>query len=206
MPKYYVVWKGRQPGIFTTWAACEAQVKGFPQAEYKAFENRAVAEAAFKGRYADYKGQAAPRLTPAQQARAGRPVAESWAVDASCLGNPGPLEYRCVHTTSKVLVFQQGPFAQGTNNIGEFLALVEALQACQQQGLTHPIYSDSENALNWVKLKRCKTNLRPTAANAALFARIAQAEAWLAQHRPSNPLLKWDTPAWGEIAADYGRK
>lgn len=206
MPKFYVVWKGRQTGVFTTWDACKAQVDGFPQAEYKAFENRAVAEAAFKGRYADYKGQPAPRLTPAQLARAGRPIAESWAVDASCLGNPGVLEYRCVHTTSKKLVFQQGPFPQGTNNIGEFLALVEALQACQVQGLAHPIYSDSENALNWVKQRRCKTNLPHTPTTASLFARIAQAEAWLAQQRYPNPLLKWDTVAWGEIAADYGRK
>ncbi|MBU1683784.1 RNase H1/viroplasmin domain-containing protein, partial [Patescibacteria group bacterium] len=50
-PKYYVVWKGRQTGIFTTWEECAAQVSGFYNAQYKAFENRELAEIAFKSSY-----------------------------------------------------------------------------------------------------------------------------------------------------------
>jgi hypothetical protein len=44
--KWYVVWKGRAPGIYTTWADCEAQVKGFGGAQFKAFESQREAQQA----------------------------------------------------------------------------------------------------------------------------------------------------------------
>jgi len=47
--KYYVVWVGVKPGIYTTWAECERQVKGFPKARYKSFPSRGEADAAFVG-------------------------------------------------------------------------------------------------------------------------------------------------------------
>ena len=54
-------------------------------------------------------------------------IKESIAVDAACSGNPGNMEYRGVYTKTKEQIFHQGPFPQGTNNIGEFLALVHGL-------------------------------------------------------------------------------
>jgi len=42
--KYYVVWVGQQPGIYTTWAEAERQVKGFPGAKFKSFPSQAEAE------------------------------------------------------------------------------------------------------------------------------------------------------------------
>lgn len=47
--KYYVVWKGRNPGIYADWGRCKSQVDGFPGARFKSFTSRAEAEAAFKG-------------------------------------------------------------------------------------------------------------------------------------------------------------
>lgn len=35
----YVVWHGRIPGVYLTWAECEAQVSGYPGAEFKGFTN-----------------------------------------------------------------------------------------------------------------------------------------------------------------------
>lgn len=43
--KYYAVQKGRKPGIYETWAACEAQVKGFSGAVYKSFPTLNEAQA-----------------------------------------------------------------------------------------------------------------------------------------------------------------
>ena len=37
MAKYYGVKQGHNPGIYTTWADCEAQVKGYKGAQYKSF-------------------------------------------------------------------------------------------------------------------------------------------------------------------------
>jgi ribonuclease HI len=127
-------------------------------------------------------------------------------VDAACTGNPGPMEYRCVHTSTGKQLFHQGPFENGSNNIGEFLAIVHALALFKKRGIDAPIYSDSETALSWVKKKRCKTKLIKDESNTIIFDLIARADNWLVENPYDNTLLKWDTNAWGEIPADFGRK
>ena len=88
--------------------------------------------------------------------------ANAWAVDASCSGNPGPMEYQCIDLQTGAQVFHYGPL-HGTNNIGEFLAIVHALALMQQKGITDKvIYSDSVNAQLWVQKKQCKTKLART--------------------------------------------
>lgn len=200
--KYYVVWKGRRPGIYSSWPQAETQVKGFAGAEFKSFESEAEAEAAYAARYADYKGKKVVQ----KRLLAPEAVADSYAVDAACSGNPGVLEYRCVHTESTEEVFAEGPFSPGTNNIGEFLAIVECLMWCTRHGDARPIYSDSVNAMNWVRSKQARTNLSRETMDTELAERLDRAERWLAAHSYPNKLLKWDTSAWGENPADYGRK
>jgi ribonuclease HI len=202
--KFYVVWKGRKTGIFDSWEACAEQVKGFPNAEYKGFASRAAAEKAFQGNYIQYIGK--PSSSGQWLFAPEPPVAESYCVDAACSGSPGRLEYRGVHTRTGKQIFRQGPFEKGTNNIGEFLAIVHALAWLEQNAIAAPVYSDSETAIGWVAGKKCKTNLARDESNAPLFAIIARAEAWLAEHKPANAVLKWDTVAWGEIPADFNRK
>jgi ribonuclease HI len=201
--RYYVVWKGRKTGVFSSWLEAEAQVGGFVGAQFKAFASLDEARRAFVGKYQDYLGQ-----KPSQGRLLGvpAPLSPSFCVDAACSGNPGRLEYRCVDTATGEESFRRGPFAQGTNNVGEFLAIVEALMLCQQNGLAWPIYSDSVNAILWVKARKARTKLAPSPQNAELFARIAQAEAWLKSHNYPNQVLKWQTESWGENPADFGRK
>src|SRR5512134_1145236 len=122
--KYYVVWKGRAPGIYTHWAECEKQIKGFQGAEYMAFPSREAAEAAFRRSYSEYEGRHISNLSQPRLLEIGKPILDSYTVDAACSGNPGVLEYRCVHTRTGRQIFREGPFQQGTNNVGEFLALV----------------------------------------------------------------------------------
>lgn len=205
--KFYVVWKGRQTGLFDSWAEAAAQVNGFPGAQYKAFATRAEAERALREGYAKVvSAQAAPRRKQARLLGIAPPVVPSYCVDAACRGNPGVLEYRCVNTATGAEIFARGPFVEGTNNIGEFLAIVEALMLCRRQGLSIPIYSDSDTARAWVRAKKCNTQLARSERNAKLFERIARAEAWLQKNTYPNPILKWDTEHWGESPADYGRK
>ena len=201
--KFYVVWKGRRTGIFSTWDECSAQVSGYPGAQYKAFDSRPAAEAALRAPYGD-----AQKKQSASQGwlfAATKPTLPSLSVDAACSGAPGPLEYRGVETESGRELFKYGPFADGTNNVGEFLAIVRAAIWLQEQGRDWPIYSDSENAILWVKLKICRTNLARTSRNAQIFESIAQAEQTLKIIQPFK-LLKWDTKTWGENPADFGRK
>ena len=132
--------------------------------------------------------------------------AQAWAVDAACSGNPGPMEYRCVDLATGAEVFHFGP-VHGTNNIGEFLAIVHALALMERDGIKGKIiYSDSRNAMLWVKKKQCKTKLARTPRTEQLYQIIARAENWLRTHQINTPILKWETQNWGEVPADFGRK
>lgn len=200
-----MVWKGRKTGIFTTWAECEKQVKGVVGAQFKAFESEAEAEAAFLANYDDYKGKVAShgkwRLAST------KPLLPSICVDAACSGSPGKLEYCGVNTDTGEEIYCAGPYADGTNNVGEFLAIVHALTWQAKHNMNIPIYSDSENAILWVNTGLCKTKLKHTAKNAVLFAIIRSAENWLAENElPEDKILKWETNLWGENPADFGRK
>lgn len=211
-PKFYVVWKGRQTGIFNSWEACSEQVSGYSGAEFKAFESLPAAKAALRSTYEQfYRKSASPQtgyFAPPEREGAAptQPLIPSICVDAACSGVPGPVEWRGVLLETGDQIFHQGPYFDGTNNIGEFLALVHALAWLEKHNHSMPIYSDSKIALSWVRARKCRTNLTPTARNADLFALIARAEGWLAEHAPGVKLLKWDTAAWGEIPADFGRK
>lgn len=217
--KYYVVWHGVEPGIYNSWPKCQEQIKGFEGALYKSFDSEEEAEEAYHSSpylYIKQRNSAnQPKATQLQNPPSDRtdtvlplPLevkAEALAVDAACSGNPGPMEYRGVYLRTGQEVFRYGP-VHGTNNIGEFLAIVHGLALLKQKGSAMTIYSDSRNAMLWVKNKKCKTKLERTAKTEQLFQLIERAELWLKENTHNIPLLKWETEKWGEIPADFGRK
>jgi len=207
--KYYVVWQGNDTGVFDTWAKCQLQIKGYPNAKYKSFPTKEEAEQAYRnGAAADFIGKKKKPTVKRISAEAREKIVwKSMAVDAACSGNPGAMEYRGVDTKTGVEIFRQGPYQRGTNNIGEFLALVHALALLQKEGKPDlPIYSDSRIAIGWVRKKRSNTSIKKTRSNAFLFQLIQRAEVWLNNNAITNPILKWETKEWGEIPADFGRK
>ncbi|MCB0642158.1 MAG: ribonuclease H family protein [Phaeodactylibacter sp.] len=206
--KYYVVWEGQTPGIYDNWQKCLEQVKGYPQAKYKAFKTLEAARAAYDAPYQEQIGTAATGKTkPQANLDAFRHEInwESIAVDAACSGNPGKMEYQGVHTKDGTQIFHKA-FPLGTNNIGEFLAIVHALALLKQSDPKKAIYTDSRNAMLWVTNKKCKSTLSHTPKTAELWTVIRRAEAWLKANTYENPILKWETDKWGEIPADFGRK
>ncbi|WP_397444643.1 viroplasmin family protein [Polaribacter sp. R77954] len=207
--KFYVVWKGRKTGVFTAWNACKRQIDGFEGAEYKSFTSLNEAEIASTKLYKDYKGKntKTQTLSSSEKAKFGKPILESISVDAACAGNPGKMEYRGVFTHNKKEIFRKGPYQKGTNNIGEFLALVHGIALLKSKNKENiPIYSDSKIAMSWIRQKKCKTNVTFDASNKDLLELIKRAESWLKANTFKNPILKWETKAWGEIPADFGRK
>jgi ribonuclease HI len=202
--KFYVVWNGRSPGIFSNWNECEMQVKGFETARYKSFDTEQEAKTAFA---AGPSSKASGRFRSAVQAKVtGKAIPASISVDAACAGNPGIMEYQGVETTTKKRLFHGGPYPEGTNNIGEFLAIVHGLGYLKKYSLSIPVYTDSKTAIAWVKKKRANTKITPSAKNAELLGLISRAETWLRTNTWDNPILKWETKEWGEIPADFGRK
>jgi ribonuclease HI len=189
--KFYVVWEGATPGIYTSWTDCQLQIKGYKGARYKSFETRNEAEAAFASTPYEY----VKPLSHSSDRHV--PVNATWpatlldrniiTVDAACSGNPGQMEYRGVHLPSRQQIFYFGPM-YGTNNIGEFLAIVHALALLKQKGFDMPVYSDSANAINWVKHKKCKTKLPREPKSENLFLLIERAERWLREKHLYDPL------------------
>lgn len=208
--KYYTVWHGVEPGVYDNWKACEKQVKGFEAAKYKSFDTLEEANAALLEPWSAHIGQYATQAKPKADYRtlpkSEQPILDSIAVDAACSGNPGLMEYQGVDVKTGFHVFHYGPLEQGTNNIGEFLAIVHALALFYKTNSKLLIYSDSRTAISWVKNKQARTKLVPNEKNSAVFDLIQRAEKWLQNNTYSNPIVKWDTEKWGEIPADFGRK
>ena len=207
--KYYVVWLGNPAGIYHSWKECQAVIKGVSGAQYMSFESLPAATIAYNKSYQDYKGKTLGKskvLTPSQKAEYGQPNLYSIAVDAACSGNPGRMEYRAVDTQTHRQLFHQGPFDQATNNVGEFLALVHGLAFLKKEKSDRIIYSDSRIAIAWVKNHKCNTRLKKTIKNEVIFELISRAELWLKNNSYSTFIVKWETKAWGEIPADFGRK
>ena len=207
--KYYTVWKGHHTGVFESWDDCKAQITNFEGAQYKSFATFEAAKKAYKGNYKDYIGTSkkfVSELSDEQLKKIGSPNYNSIAVDAAVSGNPGKMEYQGVDTKTKKRLFHQGPFEQGTNNIGEFLAIVHALAFLKKQNSNRIIYTDSKTAISWVKKKTANTKLERTNKNKPLFDLVDRAVAWLKANNYSTTIVKWETKAWGEIPADFGRK
>ncbi|NOU93588.1 ribonuclease H [Paenibacillus sp. LMG 31456] len=225
--KYYVVWEGKVPGIYTSWAECQAQTNGYPQARFKAYESEAEAKAALsRGWKASFAGAAKATASSSGSgsaksgAAAGKGksaaapngvlppevVLDSISVDVGSKGNPGIVEYKGVDTRTGEIIFQHPPISKGTNNLGEFLAVVHALAYLKQKGSSMTIYSDSVTAMSWIRKKEVSTNLPRDASTQEIWTLVDRALAWLHNNTYSNKIIKWDTKAWGEIKADYGRK
>ncbi|MBD5269425.1 MAG: ribonuclease H [Bacteroides sp.] len=221
--KYYVVWVGRQPGVYDDYDDAMEQVYGFPGAKFKSFNSPEEATEAYRLGTHESDSMDLGRLlagaTVNKKTGAGKKGSAAidwrnfpeidrtaWAVDASCLGNPGRMEYRGVELASGKELFRVGPFEDATNNIGEFLAIVHAMALMEQRGETHLIYSDSVSGMAWARRKKINTQLQHTDRNEKVFQLMARGIAWLLKHKVTPKVMKWQTELWGEIPADFGRK
>lgn len=216
--KYYVIFKGHNPGVYDDWNDAKDQIEGYSNPVYKGYGSAAEAADAFRkasmkeddGDLGRFLSQASERNLP----KPGQPDymtnpevdLDAWAVDASCLGNPGKMEYQGVELMTGRTLFRIGPFDDATNNIGEFLAIVHAMALMAKEGKYHNIYSDSVSGMSWVRNRKIKTQLKPTPKNGKVFELMARAVIWLNTHSYPGKVMKWQTDRWGEIPADFGRK
>ena len=198
--KFYVVWKGNNPGGYFSWAECQNEIKNVKGALYKSFKDIEEAKNAFSNGYDDYK-----KSKNIKNLDYG-PDLNSISVDAASSGNPGLMEYQGVDTKTKEVLFKMGPFKNATNNVGEFLALVHGIAMMENQKKKKIIYSDSITAISWVNKKKCQTKLKRNEENKDVFILIERAILWIKKNNFSVKIKKWETKLWGEIPADFGRK
>lgn len=175
-------------------------------ARFKSFPSLNEAEQAFKDGPVNNHNRENNWNTKQKQSSNQPYIKESISVDAACSGNPGPMEYRGVDTATGEELFHHGPVPNGTNNIGEFLAIVHALAMLQKKKSKLPIYSDSAIAIGWVEKKRMNTTVPRDETTTEVWDLIERATIWLENNEYPNKIYKWDTKNWGEIKADFGRK
>ena len=198
--KFYVVWKGNNPGVYQSWEKCQSEIKNVNGALFKSFASLEEAKKAYDQGYEKYK-QSLDYINISDG-----PKLNSISVDAASSGNPGVMEYQGVDTNTKEILFKMGPFNNATNNIGEFLALVHGIAILEKQSNKKLIYSDSITAMSWVRKKFCNTKLKRNKENEEVFVLVERAITWLKENNYSVVIKKWDTKNWGEIPADFGRK
>ncbi len=190
-------------------------------AQYKSFDTVAEAEAASRLPYSNVVASAASHtgqpgsmgalfideagMTAIRPGVENPPILDALAVDAACSGNPGRMEYQGIYIPTRTRVFHYIA-EKGTNNIGEFLAIVHGLSYLKKHHLNQIIYSDSANAISWVRQKQCKSKLPVDDKTAELWDYVHRAENWLRTNTYTTEIRKWDTDNWGEIPADFGRK
>lgn len=218
MKKFYVVFKGRNPGVYDDWNDAKEQIEGFDGAVFKGYSNAAEATEAYRKNIliedtkqlwnliSEKKNQQKKDTSVINYTEFPEIDIDAWAVDASCMGNPGKMEYRGVELKTGRELFRVGPFEDATNNIGEFLAIVHAMALMTKTGDYHNIYSDSISGMAWVRTRKINSKLQPTSRNGVVFDLMARGIAWLNTHTFPGKLLKWQTDRWGEIPADFGRK
>jgi ribonuclease HI len=206
--KYFVVWNGLQPGIYKSWNDCQKQVNGFAGAKYKGFKRYENAIEAFNNGPDEYWGKDyfETSLSKEQLKLIGHPLKKSISVDAGWNTSTLEMEYQGVRTDTGEIIFHKGPFKDATNNVGEFLAIVHALAYLKKINSIIPIYSDSRNAISWVKDKEHRSTLEKTKNNEEVLNLLDRAVQWLKNNTYPNEILKWETKAWGENPADFGRK
>lgn len=203
--------------MYDDWGDAREQIDNFEGARYKGYASSAEATEAYRrslsaddadlGKFLAAVGSR-PLPAPGKPDYMTNPEVDldAWAVDASCLGNPGRMEYQGVELMTGRILFRVGPFDDATNNIGEFLAIVHAMALMHKQGKFHNIYSDSVSGMAWVRNRKIKTQLKQTPRNGKVFELLARALTWLNTYRYPGKVMKWQTDRWGEIPADFGRK
>lgn len=214
--KHYVVWVGNTPGIYTNWPECQSQVAQFKDAKYKSYDSKTEAEQAYRDGWKQHwgkkkpEGSAQPKKNWTSKSTSEKSTEEidydSISVDVGTRGNPGPIEYRGVNTQTGEVIFSQGPIPKGTNNLGEFLAIVHSLAYLKKEGSNKTVYSDSRTALKWVREKQVATTLERDESTKEVWGLVDRALHWLQTNHYDNQVRKWETKEWGEIKADYGRK
>jgi ribonuclease HI len=217
--KYYVVWAGRKPGVYASWADCQEQINKFDDAKFKSYETKAAADQAYKDGWKKHWGQGQGQSKPSGGSGSGsfKPRStgietteaidyNSISVDVGTSGNPGPVEYKGVDTKTGEVIFSIGPIRKGTNNLGEFLAIVHGLAYLQKMNSDKTVYSDSVNAIKWVKQKEVSSTLARDESTKEIWDMVDRAVHWLKTNKYANKVAKWQTKQWGEIKADYGRK
>jgi len=198
--KFYVVWEGRQPGIYNDWQSCSQQIEGFPSAKYKSFPNHEIAKTAFSMGCEKYYCQGGKQKILENLSV----QTDSVCVDV-CLISKELMQYKAIETFSQKEVFASQPFQFLEKyhpfyiNVGQFLATAETLAVFFERQENTTIYTDNSVIVSWVKNQQVNTKLPRNEENLPILEKIGEAVDWLKSHAYQNQVKFWDSKVWGSF-------
>lgn len=163
--KYYVVWKGRETGVFTTWAKCKSLVDGFTGAKFKSFPTLEEAESAFGEKSQVTTPKAKPKIVKKSSKLKSIPLSQEQIdamqfdikiyTDGACEPNPGESGTGlAVYEHNKLIELWYGLYQSfGTNNTAELHGLNQALLLAKDKlatGNTIGIFCDSKYSIDCI--------------------------------------------------------
>ena len=158
--KFYVVWVGRETGVFTDWSYTKNLVDQFPKAKYKSFKTQAEADAAFAAGWgAPVKNKPSSSKTITKQTELDIVGDSNFDItiycDGGCDPNPGKAASGvAVYDESELTELWYGLFnPNGTNNTAELNALFQSLLIAKDaadKSKSVQILCDSQYSINSV--------------------------------------------------------
>ncbi|CAH9058473.1 Ribonuclease H [Pseudoalteromonas sp. CIP111854] len=161
--KYYVIWTGRETGIFTTWDKCKSLVDGFAGAKYKSYSSLEEAQSAFSGKLSLTPLKAKQRAKTnksnitslCQKEIDAMPFDIKIYTDGACDPNPGKAGTGlAVYKQNELSELWYGLYqAIGTNNTAELRGLAQALLLAKEylaSNFSVVIFCDSRYSIDCV--------------------------------------------------------
>lgn len=132
-------------------------------------------------------------------------VVDASVVKINSKNSAGLAEIRGVDISSGKIVFNKSISWRTTNNIAEYLAIYVGFLYVDSLGKDMVIYSDSTNAISWIRNGKCKTGFHST--DPKQQQNIIKAESRTTSDWKNVKSVRfWNNKEWGENPADFGRK
>ena len=187
MRRNYVVFVGREPGIYSNLSDCLEQLRGFKDRKYLSYTSLAEAEEALK-RYNQGTLYIGDNISDTLKQDINSGIYISCTYDAQT--EQWAAYGKDIESGMELLSIDAMPFA--TKNLTEFLAVVAVLRYCKNRGKLDNVYVDNIKILNWIHNKKAEYFIQKNQKNKELYTAILAAEKWLSDNANYNNVTRID--------------
>jgi ribonuclease HI len=181
--KFYVVWLGREPGIYNSWPEAETQTRGFKGARFKSFDTHSEAEQALVDGWEEYYPESVKKSITTIAS-----IPEKSLFVETQKGPDGEFIITIIDSESGSEMYCDGPYYGITSSLAKYIAAGIALYLLKLDGESRPIVVDSMKACYWIKTAKCGSNRRYT-QHEKTAQLIETTTRWLRDNREHAPVV-----------------
>jgi ribonuclease HI len=181
--KFYVVWLGREPGIYGSWPEAEKQTRGFKGARFKSFATYSEAEQAYADGWEEYYPKSIKKAIKTVEE-----LPENALFVETQKGPEGEFVVTIIDSETGNEMYIDGPYYGITSALAKYIGAGIALYLLEVDGESRPVVVDSMKACYWIKVAKCGSNHRYTQDEKA--ARLIESTTrWLREHKTHSPVV-----------------